>query len=117
MLATTSRQHLIRHDDQSVTCEQSQRLAKLLVNRDLAASDVGIVKTRHVVVHQGCTVHQFNGNGSRVGQRSIVFPAGLGHGQTQLRADASAAWKHRMAHGGHQAGRGTVGVCQGEMVF
>jgi len=60
MDTTGSRQDLVGHDNQAVAREQGQRLAILLVHSDLAATSVGIVKTRHIVVNQGGAMHDFN---------------------------------------------------------
>ena len=64
VLTATARQHLVGHDDQSVTSQQGQWFAELFVNSDLAATHIGIVKARHIVMYQRSTVQQFDSRSS-----------------------------------------------------
>ena len=104
---TGLQQHPISHDDQTVTGQQGQRLAEGFVHRGQTAPGVGVVKRRHVVMHQRSAVHQFKRHSRRIGQLGAVVATRCGHRHAQLRADAGAARKHRMPHGSHQPRRGT----------
>jgi hypothetical protein len=96
-------QHLVGHDDQCITRQQGQRLAKFLVHGGPTAPRVGVVKGRHVVVHQRGAMHQFDGTGCRVGEFGQVVATGHRHCHHELRANARTTGKHRMAHRRHQA--------------
>ena len=81
-------------DDQAVTSQKRQRFGIGAVHRRLAAPDVGIVETGHVVVHKAGAVDQFQRGCRGVGKRGHVVAAGLRHRQKDRRPNPRAARCH-----------------------
>lgn len=72
--------------EESVPNKERRRLVVALMNRRLAASEVGVVKAGEVIVREGCGVHALDGDGGIKSKIDILAPLGGANGEQQARA-------------------------------
>ena len=102
MRLTGVQKHLVRHDDQCVPRQQSQRFAIGFMHAGAASAHIGVVKGRHIVMHQRRAVHHFDGYTSCLRQLWRLHATGMGYRHTKLGTYARPARKQGMPHRGDQ---------------
>jgi hypothetical protein len=96
-LAARASDRLESEHDQRVTRQHRERLAELLVNRGLAAPDLGGVEAGEIVMHERGAVQELDRRSGRISRHREAVAARHGDGQTEPRPDPGAAWKHGIA--------------------
>jgi hypothetical protein len=92
------RQRLKCSDNQCVSGQYGNALAKFGVDRRFAPSFVGIVKTGEVIVNQRGAVKKFHRRRCRCCQRPVAAVVGKGDCHAELRSDPGTAGENRMLH-------------------
>jgi hypothetical protein len=106
-------QNLEGGHDQRVPGQKRQRLPIGAMHGRLAAPDVGIVETRHVVMDEARAMNELDRRGCRIGHGRVGIPAGHGDGHADRGANPGTAGIDRVIERGGESGRSGTALRRG----